>query len=280
MRRVRKSSSTVVAFTIAMSAGAILGQEKRNEPGTQIRISGWASDQCGDPVSDAVLTLVTGRRVVATTRTNREGEFAFSPLTPGIYDLRLDAPGSEDLIESINASAAKDIEEKALLVSRVGVVICPSGLPRVHYKKSPLQQSISVYPPEAGRRGTLELPDRCSVALDRGDVQCVVTLDGNGNEPRQHPNGKDLDFWFEVSEKALYFNPQNRTMFANVGTTEARKTGCQAAAYKRNRFRIDTLPPGSHVCVLTGHQRYAELTLGSPAASPSKPLPFAYILWE
>ena len=121
----------------------------------------------------------------------------------------------------------------------------------------------------------------CSVALDGSKVDCIVTVDGDGTEPT-HPGGKNWDFWFEASGKALFLNPQNRTMFANSGASEAGKAGCKAAVYKRGRLRIDTLPSGSHVCVLTGHRRYAELTLELEGTTrpQSGPLQVNYILWN
>ena len=103
---------------------------------------------------------------------------------------------------------------------------------------------------------------------------------GDGTEPKQHPDGKNWDFWFEESGKALFLNSQNRTMFANAGTTEAGKPGCRAAEYKRGRFRIDKLPSGAHVCVVTGHRRYAELMLESTRKLASGPLLVSYVLWE
>ena len=135
--------------------------------------------------------------------------------------------------------------------------------------------------PDAVQRGVLKVFDQCSVALDGGRVECVVTLDGDGTEPKQHPGGKKWDFWFEESGNALFLTSQNRTMFANAGTAEAGKAGCESAAYKRGRFRIDKLPSGSHVCVLTGHRRHAELMLEStskPCEGP--PLPIAYVFWK
>ncbi len=127
------------------------------------------------------------------------------------------------------------------------------------------------------QRGTLKVNDHCSVALDGGKVEGIVVLDGDGREPPQHPRGKDWDFWFDASSLGLFLNPQNRAMFATVGTSEAGKSGCQAAAYKRNRLRIDKLPAGSHICVLTSHLKYAELTIVNSAKAP---LEFAYTLWE
>ena len=133
--------------------------------------------------------------------------------------------------------------------------------------------------PEAGQRVTLKVHDHCSVALNRGKVACVVILDGDGTEPKQHPGGNEWDFWFEVSGKMRYLNPQNQTMFANAGTSEVRKVGCQKAAYKPGRLRIDTLPAGFHVCARSGQGQYG-LTLGNGTNLPDEPLSLTYILWE
>ena len=122
--------------------------------------------------------------------------------------------------------------------------------------------------------------DHCFAALDGGKVECVVTVDGDGTEPSQHPSGNDWDFWFEASARAIFLIPQNRTMFAKAGAAEVTKGGCEAALYKRDRCRIDILPPGSHVCVLTGRGRYAELTLENIAKGSHGPVLVAYTLWE
>ena len=124
------------------------------------------------------------------------------------------------------------------------------------------------------------MPENCSVAIDGGRVQCAATLDGDGAERRQHLTGKDWDFWLQASGKALYLNPQNQTMFADARKAEPGKPDCYAAPYKHGRYRVDTLPLGSRVCVLTGSRRHAELILESTGTPPAGPLSFAYVLWE
>lgn len=92
--------------------------------------------------------------------------------------------------------------------------------------------ALTVYgAPETAESGTLQVNDQCSVALAVGKVLCTVTLDGDGTEPKTHPSGKDWDLWFEVSGKALYINPQNRTAFSDVVMHEPGKLGCQTATY-------------------------------------------------
>ena len=127
---------------------------------------------------------------------------------------------------------------------------------------------------QAEQRGILKVSDRCSVALDEGTVQCVVPVANEDADSKQHPVGKNWDFWLQVSGKGVFLNPLNRTMFAKV-TGEA---SCHGAMYKRDRFRIDAA--GARVCVLTGQRKYAELTLESPAKSPGEPLVFSYLLRE
>lgn len=119
------------------------------------------------------------------------------------------------------------------------------------------------------------------MALDGGKIECAAILDGDGSEPLQHLRGKEWDFWFEASGKIRWLHPQNHTMFAKAETTEPGKVGCQATTYSRRAFRIDALPSGSHVCVLTGQGRYAELTiLDTVANSSNKPSQLTYVLWE
>jgi hypothetical protein len=108
------------------------------------------------------------------------------------------------------------------------------------------------------------------VALEGGKIECVVTLDGDGREPKQHPGGKEWDFWFEEVGRVRFLHSQNRTKFALAG-----RAGCEAATYKLNRVRIDGWPLGSHVCVLTALGRYAELTFANATS-----FSFQYVLRE
>jgi len=124
--------------------------------------------------------------------------------------------------------------------------------------------------------GTLQMNDQCSVALESAKVECIVTLDGNSDDPKEHPTGKTWDFWLEVRGKTLFLNPQNKARFARVGTGTG-KAGCQQTAYKGGRFQIDTSTI-SRVCVLTGRHRYAELKLEKTGASGTS-LKFEYTLW-
>ena len=109
----------------------------------------------------------------------------------------------------------------------------------------------------------LSVGDYCSVALDSGEVDCVVMLDGDG-EPKQHPTGRKWHFWFEEVGKMRTLVPQNGTRFAKPAPVEFGKAGCQAATFKSGRLRVDQLPAGSHVCVQTRSGRYAELILNVP----------------
>ena len=99
----------------------------------------------------------------------------------------------------------------------------------------------------ADQRGVLRVGDRCSVALDGGHSQCVVALTNEDRDLPQYPKGKNWDFWYQATPKALYLTPLNRTMFAKGQAEEAGRAGCRAAVYKRNRVRLDTLEPGSHM---------------------------------
>jgi hypothetical protein len=130
------------------------------------------------------------------------------------------------------------------------------------------------------QRGTLDVYDQCSVALDGGKKQCYLTVDGDGTEPRVHSSGREWDFWFEVSGKIRSLDPLNRAAFAKAGRAEIGKTGCQSAMYKRGPLRVDTLPPGSHVCIRTVGGRYAEIILESAPNSQDQPLRFTYVLWD
>jgi hypothetical protein len=128
----------------------------------------------------------------------------------------------------------------------------------------------------AEQTGTLQVHDQCSVALDSAKVECIVTLDGDSDDPKEHPTGRTWDFWLEVKGKTLFLNPQNKARFARIGTRTG-KAGCQQTAYKGGRFQIDTSTI-SRICVLTGRRRYAELKLELGGASGTS-LKLEYILW-
>jgi hypothetical protein len=131
-----------------------------------------------------------------------------------------------------------------------------------------------------GEAGTLELHNQCAAALGSGKVECVVTLDGDGSEPKQHPSGKEWDLWLNMIGKSRFLVPQNGARFAVVGVSEIGKAACQAADYKRGRLRLDLLFVGARVCVLTGHGRYADLTVESSGRTKMDSSRFSYVLWE
>src|ERR1700677_3903371 len=132
--------------------------------------------------------------------------------------------------------------------------------------------------PDAAQHGILKVHDHCSVALDGGRVECVVTVANEDADPKLYPKGKDFDFWFQASNKGLFLNPLNRTLFAKArGEGEP---GCHGVIYKRDRIRIETSGPGAHVCVLTRERKYGELTLESAPKSADDSWVFTYAFGE
>lgn len=132
--------------------------------------------------------------------------------------------------------------------------------------------------PQAVQHGILKVRDHCSVVLDGGRVECVVKVENDDVDPKQYPAEKHFDFWFQASNKGLFLNPMNRTMFAKAkGDGEP---GCHGVIYKRDRIRIETSGPGAHVCVLTRERKYGELTLEGPPKSPDDPWVFSYAFGE
>lgn len=146
------------------------------------------------------------------------------------------------------------------------LIVCPGALP--------VDCSSDIH-----KQGKIEVPDYCSVNLDRGQCSCTVTLDGDGSEPRHHPGGKGWDFWYQTDGKASYLHPQNGGRLAVGGPSGAGFSGCTAADFSKRRIRVDQLPAGTHVCLRNKAGRVAEIELDG-VNPKNRRLQIAYVTWE
>ena len=101
------------------------------------------------------------------------------------------------------------------------------------------------------KQGKLDIHEYCSVDIDEGTSDCIVTVDGDGTEPRVHPRGKAYDFWLQRNGRAVYLIPQNGAALAIGDLKEAGFQGCALGQYAKGRIRIDDLARGTHICVRT-----------------------------
>ena len=130
---------------------------------------------------------------------------------------------------------------------------------------------------EAAKEGTIQVGDHCAVSLSQGTAACLVTLDGDGTEPPEHPTGKEFDFWYKAEGKASYFVSENGTRFAVGGSDPADLSGCTAAVFSKRRVRVDGLPVGTHICLRSRRGTIAEIQLRGMDAK--KRLLIGYTTW-
>lgn len=129
------------------------------------------------------------------------------------------------------------------------------------------------------KQGALEIPEYCSVDLDQGGRECIVTLDGDGTEPNYHPRDKNFDFWYQPDGKTRYLHPLNGAELAAGRLTAAGFSGCSAANLSKRRLRVDRLPVGTYICVRNKVGRLAEIKLQRVDLKDGRLL-IAYVTWE
>jgi len=130
----------------------------------------------------------------------------------------------------------------------------------------------------------MRLSDHCSVDLDAAYWECRVILDGDGRESPGYPGIKGDDFRVVPDGAQLYLQPRQRAQIGQSATQGL--AGCASAAYATRRLRVDNLPVGARVCILTNEGRLAELTIKEQvrikqkAAPPAQAIIFGYTVWD
>jgi hypothetical protein len=125
---VAGAGTTPPAATVPAAATA--GQAS-NQP-QAASISGTVAGPDGDPVIEALVTLVRNGQTVQQVRTADSGQFSFAGIAPGIYQLTISAAG----FESQTANAAVHLGQMYTA-------------PRITLALAPLVTSIKVAPPQA-----------------------------------------------------------------------------------------------------------------------------------
>ena len=87
------------------------------------------------------LTPDAATAIAAAAQTDDEGVFSFPPLAPGVYELRLEAPGAQPVLKTIDASN-EDVELDAIVLA-LGRFLCGTQSPAVRYKPSPPPQTLT-----------------------------------------------------------------------------------------------------------------------------------------
>ncbi len=130
----------------------------------------------------------------------------------------------------------------------------------------------------------MRLTDHCSVDLDAANWECEVILDGDGRESPGYPGIKGDDFRVVPDGVQFYLQPRHKAQIGQSGTEGL--AGCTSAKYATRRFRVDNLPVGTHICMVTNEGRFAELTIKEHVRIKQKGVPpaqaiiFSYRVWD
>jgi len=106
----RLAYSILSALLMLAMSSAVLAQV---EKGT---ITGLITDRSGAVVSQAKVSIVNLRTKVTTlTQTDAQGLFVAPPLDPGEYEVKIEAPGLQSVIEQVRLQVAQRIRADASL---------------------------------------------------------------------------------------------------------------------------------------------------------------------
>jgi hypothetical protein len=102
-----------VTIAAAVLSGIAPGQVKSTAPGKTLLIIGRAIDASGASIPDGIVKLKLSDSIditpFASTKTDRDGKFAFPAVPPNRYELRIEAPGFNVFRKAIDAEDGKDI---------------------------------------------------------------------------------------------------------------------------------------------------------------------------
>ena len=116
---------------------------------TSARISGTVTDDCGDPIRNAVVTLtpVSAQPEAIRTESNEDGEFVFANLSPGNYFLRAEGKGAKPDQLQITVSASAILNDVPLRLDS-GFAWCFDANPRLKVQRSELPGKLELTPVE------------------------------------------------------------------------------------------------------------------------------------
>lgn len=108
-------------------------------------------------------------------------------------------------------------------------------------------------PPRIHSEGKSVICNSNALDVDRGGVAVIIDERNDPSTLVQISSFKGSDFWFENSGKRRYFHPQHGAQFAVrvQGKTERSCGPGSQLTYSKARMRIDDIPLGSPICILT-----------------------------
>jgi hypothetical protein len=200
----------------------------------------------GSPEAIVELTNETDTSQRFAVGIDSEGIFRFPNIPPGKYSVKVSASGVRAVTlreVTILPGVLKDVGEIHLKApcEELPNMVCVGG----HFM---LKREES---------GKIEMIELCTVDFRDQPPECIVDLGVRGPVLSQ-PDHNDGRFAFHTASDGVYLIPVGVSFSLNPSTKTDRR-GCTHATYVDERIRIDSLPPGSRACVLTGFGEYVEL---------------------
>ena len=236
-------------------------------------VGGKAEDSGGDylPFPKVSVNGQSNAELRYEASGDAQGRFQLVGVEPGIYTIKITVQGFRDkTVTNVSVTPGKQSDLGVLRLDFAGCdapgVVCDDfGL---------LVNNDPIH-----AQGTIEVPQRCAVDIDEGKSTCTTGPDGRGAiAPMRDP---DSDFWLRAGANGeTYLVPLNGTGLALNPRTVWSKSGCIAAVYSTKAVRIDGLPIGSRVCILTNRDRYAQVAFFDVVKSRANRIRMAFITWQ
>jgi hypothetical protein len=122
-----KHRCTVLGFLFLMSRSTSSACTSVELPLKPVRhICGIATNQIGERISNATLTLLKAGAEIRTIQTDADGKFEFGKLEAGDYELRALSPGYSAMQSHIKVGRATTKCERGLQI--VFALVCGSGI--------------------------------------------------------------------------------------------------------------------------------------------------------
>lgn len=198
------------------------------------------------------------------------GRFKLDNVQQGAYTVTISVAGFEKAIEDVRVAPGQQLDVGTVRL-RVGScntpgVICDDF-------------GLSVYNDPVHAKGSIEVPQLCAVDIDEGKSFCTIDLDGRGKIPPIRD--AESDFWVKIGGKGeVEIAPRNGVTLALNPSSEWSRAGCAAATYSSEEVRIDGLPSGSRVCILTNRGRYAQVVFPDLIPLRAANVKLTFVTWQ
>jgi hypothetical protein len=144
------------------------------------------------------------------------------------------------------------------------IVLTATPVPPTPTRTTPPRPSPTSTP-ATHSTGSLKIPQTWSADLDEGVIGA----------------GAQADIWFQaVTATERYVTPRNGAEIAVVGTSSVGLSGCWSARLSTASIPMDSLPPGTYVCVRTNERRYCQFRVNDKVGPSPGTLVIGYTTWK